>query len=124
MPSTGPAARSPASISLVQPADVPVQAAVVGLHRRRSGTGAPPRASSAAGPTVPTMTRPLDAPRSTAATRARFDGIGSAQERGGDAGVDGDVQAGGVLRSPPVSANTALATCSGSTSRLRMVRWA
>ncbi len=28
------------------------------------------------------------------------------------------------VRSPPVSANTALATCSGSTSRLRMVRWA
>ncbi len=28
------------------------------------------------------------------------------------------------VSSPPVSANTALATCSGSTSRLRMVRWA
>ena len=28
------------------------------------------------------------------------------------------------VSSPPVSANTAFATCSGSTSRLRMVRWA
>src|SRR6478735_1187787 len=79
--------------------------------------------SSRPGPTRPSMTRPLDAPRSTAArlisfaliappvlgiSRARSprgrrgcvdDSLGkprSSEEGGGDAGVDGDVQAGGL----------------------------
>ena len=43
---------------------------------------------------MPAMTRPPEAPMSIAATTRRV--IGSAQEGGGDAGVDGDVEAGGV----------------------------
>ena len=50
--------------------------------------------------------------------------LSAVEEGGGDAGVDGDVQAGGVVRSPEHSTNTALATCSGSTSRLSRVRCA
>src|ERR1700712_2892694 len=45
-------------------------------------------------PTRPRTTRPLDAPRSTAATVTVTSPL--PQERGGHAGVDGDVQAGGV----------------------------
>ena len=54
--------------------------------------------AASAGPTAPTITRPLDAPRSTAATTDPATGR-SPQERGGDAGVDGDVQPGGVAQS-------------------------
>src|SRR6476659_6203915 len=50
--------------------------------------------------TTPTTTRPLEAPMSMAATVVGGAGslirTSSAQEGGGDAGVDGDVQTGGV----------------------------
>ena len=47
------------------------------------------------------------------------------QEEGrGHAGVDRDVQTGGVGQVGRVSTKTALATCSGSTSRLSSVRCA
>ena len=50
------------------------------------------------GPTRPSMTRPLEAPRSTATTVTVSGHAASAQEGGGDAGVDRDVQAGGLRR--------------------------
>ncbi len=49
---------------------------------------------------------------------------GSSQECGSDAGVDRDVQSGGLERSPAMRAKTAAATCSGSTSFPSSVRLA
>jgi len=46
------------------------------------------------------------------------------QERGGDPGVDWDVQSGGVREVAADEGEHALATWEGSTSRLSRVRWA
>ena len=120
----GPAAsRSPVSISWRSPAMSQCRlpsAACTGPFGKRCTSSS----VSTSGPTVPTMTRPLDAPRSTAARRRS---IGMARQRRNAAATPAST---GMCRpvvwvsSPPVSANTALATCSGSTSRLRRVRWA
>src|SRR5688572_24148686 len=53
--------------------------------------------SSRAAATWPNITRPLEAPRSTAAMVRAFM---STQESGGHAGVDGNVQAGGTRQLP------------------------
>src|SRR3954470_7785714 len=63
---------------------------------RNRATSVSSSMSEPSGPTRPSMTRPLDAPRSTAASAICPLTTWSPQEGGGDAGVDRDVQAGGL----------------------------
>ena len=89
------ASRRPARMSLVEAEDVPVQAVGQRATGAVAGTGATSVSSSASGPDL--------AEHDPAAGGAEVDRgeprpapAGSSQEGGGDAGVDGDVQAGGV----------------------------
>src|SRR3954451_6332316 len=89
---SSPAWRRPARMSVHKPRTSQYSRSPTGtgpLRNRRISVR-----SSRSGDTVARITRPLDAPRSTAAKFFSF--TGSAQERGGDAGVDRDVQTGGL----------------------------
>ena len=130
----------------VQAQDVPVQRAQHPDRRVREPVRLVQLELARGRPTWPTMTRPPDAPRSTAATAApAFAALRSvAPRRPGTRAAAATPAAPGPqrrnaaatpastgmcspvvrARSPPVSATTAAATCSGSTSRFSRVRCA
>src|SRR5215212_6247141 len=115
-PWSRPAARSPSSTPAYRPRTS--QRRVPEVRTGRLGNRCASASSSRPGPTRAAMTRPLDAPRSTAArvssslmARLRLAPLlarsslrcslarrPSAEEGRSDAGIDGDVQAGGAGR--------------------------
>ena len=116
------ASRRPSRTPAYSAEDVPVQA------RRAAGpagwgTGAPRSAPALPGPTRPTMTRPLDAPRSTAANACHAPSLsaGRRPRRRRRPGRAARWCGSGRRRSARTRRS---ATCSGSTSRLSRVRWA
>ena len=117
--SRGPRRAARSRISPYDRRDVPVQAVgqATGSFGKR-WTSVELDASS--GPTRPTMTRPLDAPRSMAASEPR----GHRRKAAATPASTGMCSPVVWLRSPPVRAKTAAATCSGRTSCLSSVRCA
>src|SRR4051794_15401196 len=93
---TGPAARSPARIPRYS--DRMSQCSVPPTRTGSLANRATGSSSSRPGSTRPAITRPLDAPRSTAANTPSVIRRSSSQESGRDAGVDRDVEAGGVRK--------------------------
>ena len=113
--------REPAEHLAVDAERRPSAATVATPHRPLGKRCTSSSSSAPADRPSPTITRPLVAPRSTAATRTVD---GHRRKAAATPASTGTCRPVVWVMSGPHSAKTALATCSGSTSRLSRVRWA